>query len=162
MDLKKQIYDLLESEEKQRFINQNEQERFRQQGSQFINHVVSPVFKDIKQEFSRYGRSVDIAMAGFSSEYFLAYPKLCIAIPDGRTFTYWVKFKRTGDKFIIERYRSIEREGEIPKVFKASLPQGRQLLDDLSDVCEEDIKRDFIELYKRHITMNTIPLRQVQ
>jgi hypothetical protein len=163
MELKKQIFDLLEPEEKERFINQNEQERFRLQSSQFINRVVLPVFNEIKEEFSRYGRSVDIAMGGFSSEYLVVYPKLCIAIPDGRTFNYWLKFRRTGDNFIIVRYRSIASEGDISTVFKRSLTTRRQLLGDLSEANEEYIQCDIIELYQRCVVvMNTIPLRQPQ
>ncbi len=162
MDLSKQIYDLLEPHEKTRFMSQKNQERFEQQCRQFINHVVSPVFKEIKEEFSRYGRSVDISLGHIPSNLLLVYPKLCITVPDGRTFIYWVTIKRTGDKFYVERFRSIEGEGSISKVFKASLPKGSQLLDDLSEVTEEDIQRDIIELYQRHITMKTSPLRQAQ
>jgi hypothetical protein len=157
MDLKKQIFELLEPEEKARFMIQKKQERFEQQCRQFINHVVSPVFKEIKEEFSRYGRSVDIAMGGFSNIIPGFYPKLHITVPGGRIFKYWVEVKQKEDKFCVKRFRSIEGEGEKPKVFKISLPQGRQLLDDLSEVNEEYIQRDIIEVYQGHIMMNTIP-----
>lgn len=162
MDLKKQIFELLEPEEKAHFVIKTNQERFRQQGRHFLIHVVSPVFKDIKEEFSKYGRSVDITMAGFASEYLLGYPKLCIAVPDGRTFTYWLKFKRTGDNFIIVRYWSIACEDAISTILKRSRPTRRQLLGDLSEANEEYIQCDIIELYQRCVVRNTFPLRQAQ
>jgi hypothetical protein len=140
MELKKQIFDLLEPDEKERFISQENQQRFEQQCGHFLNRVMVPVFKEMQQHFLSYGRSVDISPSFFSIIRPGIYPKLRITVPDGRTFNYWVKIKRNGEKFIIERYRSIEREGVMPQIFKASLPQGRQRVDDLAEVCEEDIQ----------------------
>ena len=162
VDLKQQIFELLEPDEKAPFISQIDQERFRLQICQFINGVVLPVFRDIQQAFMSYGRSVDIAMAGSSSEYLVVYPKLCIAIPDGRTFNYWLKFTRTGDNFIIVRYWSIACERDISTVFTRSHPTRSQLLGDLSEANEEYIQCDIIELYQRCVVMNTFPLRQAQ
>jgi hypothetical protein len=162
MELSKQIYDLLESEEKARCMIQKNQERFEQQCGHFRNRVLVPVFNNIQQAFMSYGRSVDISPSFFSCVRPGVYPKLCISVPGGRIFKYWVEVKQNRDKFDVKRYRSIGRKDDSPQVFKVSLPQGRQLLDDLSDVGEEDIQQDFIELYKRHITMKTSPLRQVQ
>jgi hypothetical protein len=162
MELSKQIFDLLEPDEKERVISQRNQERFEQQCGHFLNYVMVPAFKNMQGQFMSYGRSVDISPSFFACIRPGVYPKLCITVPDGRTFNYWVKITHAGGKFIIERFRSIEGEGGVPQVFKISLPQGRQLLDDLSEVNEEYIQRDIIELYQRHIIMNKSPLRHPQ
>jgi hypothetical protein len=157
MELSKRIYDLLEPEEKARFMSQKNQQRFEQQCSQFLNYVMLPVFKNVQQAFMSYGRSVAISPSFFSCVRPGVYPKLCISVPGGRMFKYWVEVKQKEDKFCVKRFRSIEGEGGKSKVFKMSLPQGRQLLDDLSEVNEEYIQRDIIGLYRRHIIVNAIP-----
>ena len=162
MDLKKQIFKLLEEEEKERFINKKNQQRFEQQCSHFCNGVMKPVFKNIQQAFMSYRRSVDISPSFFSCVRPGVYPKLCISVPNGRMFRYWVEVKQIRDKFCVKRFRSIEEEGGVPKVFKTSLPHGRQPVDDLSEITEEYLQRDIIELYRRHIIISTIPLRHVE
>ena len=157
MELSKQIFELLEPEEKARFMIQKNQERFEQQCGHFRNRVLVPVFNNIQQAFMSYGRSVDISPSFFSCVRPGVYPKLCISVPGGRMFRYWVEVKQNRDKFCVKRFRSIEGKGGMPQVFKVSLPQGRQLLDDLSEVNEEYIQRDIIELYQRHIMMSMGP-----
>lgn len=152
MNLKNQIFNLLEPEEQERLIPLKDRKKFEQQCDQALNQVVLPVFKRMRKGFIRCGRSVDIAPDCFPIVSPGFYPRLRIAVPDGRTFIYWVKIERTGDKFCIAHHHSIE--GGKPQSFTVLLPQGRErFVDDLSEVRQEDIERDIIELYREHITM---------
>lgn len=149
MELEKEILDLLETDEREGFISQKDHETIEQECSQFMDYVVLPALKKIQEEFRKYGYSVHISPGCFPS----LYSKLRIRVPHGRTFIYWVEIKHKGPKFIIERHLSIEPDVGISQVSKGL--HGRQLLGDLSHVNEEEIQRDFIEVYKRHVKINT-------
>ncbi|MEI8015204.1 MAG: hypothetical protein WCH20_10250 [Nitrospira sp.] len=151
MNLKQQIFNLLEPEEQERLIPLEDREKFEQQCDQVGSRIVLPVFKRIQKDFRSYGRSVDI-----TPDHFPIFPpvdpRLRIAVPDGRAFTYWVEIKRSGDKFWVAHHHLIE--GDKKSCISELWPQGKQqFVDDLSEVRQEDIQQNFIELYQEHITM---------
>src|SRR4051812_42658462 len=126
MELTKQIYSLLESEEREGFIKKTKEDAITYEIERCFERVIFPAYETIIKGFGNFGRQAEIFPPVFS--VYLC-PSLRITVPNKGTFRYWVKVKHRGETFCIKRQLSIE--GENGKVL---LMPKRQIFlgDDLS------------------------------